>query len=169
MLTYRTGQLTTEERAQRLAEMTGNASVHDEARWSRQRRARAEDEAEEAANQRKNAGIDTCSLHTLADLAYSSAYPTRDAQGCPGQGEDSTLTLRHLADWEEDRNLGTLRRYLIPADVSNTGADEERHAAKAAAFLKTATQETYGAGGEAASLADRVGRRKYYSERGSAH
>lgn len=58
LVPYRTGQLTAEERAQRLAEMTGNASVHDEARWSRQRRAREVDEAEEAANQRKNAGND---------------------------------------------------------------------------------------------------------------
>ena len=64
----RTGQLTAEERAQRLAEMTGNASVHDEARWSRQRRARAEDEAEEAANQRKNAGEELCGLCDMADL-----------------------------------------------------------------------------------------------------
>ncbi len=62
-----------------------------------------------------------------------------------------------------------LKRRLVSADVLTTCIDEERHAAKAAAFLKTATQETYGAGGEAASLADRVGRRKYYSERGDAH
>ena len=62
-----------------------------------------------------------------------------------------------------------LGRYLILANESDTCADEERHAAKAAAFLKTATQETYGAGGEAASLADRVGRRKYYSERSGVH
>ena len=62
LVPYRTGQLTAEERAQRLAEMTGNASVHDEARWSRQRRAQAEDEAEEAANQRKNAGDELCGL-----------------------------------------------------------------------------------------------------------
>lgn len=48
--------MTAEERAQRLAEMTGNASVHDEARWSRQRRAREQDEAEEAANERRTAG-----------------------------------------------------------------------------------------------------------------
>ncbi|CAK0779174.1 hypothetical protein CVIRNUC_004711 [Coccomyxa viridis] len=99
---YKTGQLTAEERAQRLAEMTGNASVHDEARWSRQRRARERDEADEAADERRP-------------------------------------------------------------------ADEQKHTSKAAAFLKTATQETYGAGGEAASLADRVGRRKYYSERGGGH
>ena len=62
-----------------------------------------------------------------------------------------------------------IKRHLISSDNSNTCADEERHAAKAAAFLKTATQETYGAGGEAASLADRVGRRKYYSERGGGN
>ena len=36
--------------------MTGNASVHDEARWSRQRRARERDEADEAADERRPAG-----------------------------------------------------------------------------------------------------------------
>ena len=56
-----------------------------------------------------------------------------------------------------------------PANSCATCADEQKHVSKAAAFLKTATQETYGAGGEAASLADRVGRRKYYSERGGGH
>ena len=49
---------------------------------------------------------------------------------------------------------------MSPVNSCATCADEQKHASKAAAFLKTATQETYGAGGEAASLADRVGRRK---------
>ena len=40
--------------------------------------------------------------------------------------------------------------------------DEQRKGT--AAFLKEAHKEVYGASGEAASLADRVGRRKYYAE-----
>ena len=52
----RPGQLSAEERAQRLAEMTGNATVHDEARWSRQRRARKQDDEEAVANERRAAG-----------------------------------------------------------------------------------------------------------------
>ncbi len=35
-----------------------------------------------------------------------------------------------------------------------------------AAFLKSATKEVYGTAGDVASLEDRVGRRKYYAERG---
>ena len=53
--------------------------------------------------------------------------------------------------------------------VNRCADDRERHASKAATFLKSATQETYGAAGEARSLADTVGRRKYYSERGGGH
>ncbi len=45
----RTGRLSAEERAARLAEMAGNADVHEEARWSRLRNAKATDDAEEAA------------------------------------------------------------------------------------------------------------------------
>ena len=48
------------------------------------------------------------------------------------------------------------------------GADDEQRRGTAA-FLKEAHKEVYGASGEAASLEDRVGRRKYYAERsGSA-
>ena len=47
----RTGRLTAEERAARLAEMAGNADVHEEARWSRLRNAKAVDAAEEAAEE----------------------------------------------------------------------------------------------------------------------
>ena len=42
-------------------------------------------------------------------------------------------------------------------------ADDEQRKGTAA-FLKEATKEVYGASGEAASLADRVGRRKHYAE-----
>ena len=42
--------------------------------------------------------------------------------------------------------------------------DEQRRGT--AAFLKDAHKEVYGASGEGASLEDRVGRRKYYAERG---
>ena len=59
--------------------------------------------------------------------------------------------------------------WVAAADILFAYADEQQRAAKAATFLKTATQETYGAGGDAASLADRVSRRKYYSERGGGH
>lgn len=48
-LMRRTGRLTAEERAARLAEMAGNADVHEEARWSRLRTAKANDDAEDAA------------------------------------------------------------------------------------------------------------------------
>lgn len=75
-----------------------------------------------------------------------------------------------LAGLDLLRKSGTdAARTSSPVNFSAICADEQKHASKAAAFLQTATQETYGAGGEAASLADRVGRRKYYSERGGAH
>ena len=45
----RTGRLTEEERLKKLAEMTGNASVHEEARWQRLASARKKDDAEEAS------------------------------------------------------------------------------------------------------------------------
>ncbi|CAL8469997.1 g9539 [Coccomyxa elongata] len=47
---YKTGRMTEEERQRRLAEMAGNAEVHEEARWARQKRARDADAAEEQAN-----------------------------------------------------------------------------------------------------------------------
>ncbi|KAK9825013.1 hypothetical protein WJX74_000705 [Apatococcus lobatus] len=46
---YKTGRLTEEERLKKLAEMTGNASVHEEARWHRLASARKKDDAEEAS------------------------------------------------------------------------------------------------------------------------
>ena len=80
--------------------MTGNASVHDEARWSRQRRARAEDEAEEAANQRKNAGNDICSLYSWLILRFPFAYSTQDAQSSANRGEHGVLILcDSLLEW----------------------------------------------------------------------
>ena len=66
----RTGQLTAEERAARLAEMAGNAGVHEEARWSRLRNAKAADAAEEAAAEAAlqartsaDAPVPSCRLH----------------------------------------------------------------------------------------------------------
>jgi hypothetical protein len=52
----RTGQLSAEERAKRLAEMAGFAEVHEEVRWSRQKRARDADAEEEQANAPPPAG-----------------------------------------------------------------------------------------------------------------
>ena len=51
------------------------------------------------------------------------------------------------------------------ACVCARAADDERRKG-AASFLAAATKEVYGASGEAASLEDRIGRRKYYAERG---
>lgn len=48
--------MTEEERQRRLAEMAGNAEVHEEARWARQKRARDADAAEEQANAPTAAG-----------------------------------------------------------------------------------------------------------------
>ncbi|KAK9792960.1 hypothetical protein WJX73_009574 [Symbiochloris irregularis] len=44
--THKTGKLTEEERQARLAEMTGNADVHEEARWQRLANARKRDDAD---------------------------------------------------------------------------------------------------------------------------
>jgi len=48
--------MTEEERRRRLAEMAGNAEVHEDARWARQKRARDADAAEEQANAPAAAG-----------------------------------------------------------------------------------------------------------------
>lgn len=45
-------------------------------------------------------------------------------------------------------------------------ATGEQQPGGTAAFLKSATAEVYGTSGDVASLEDRVGRRKYYAERG---
>ena len=54
---HRTGRMTEEQRAAKLAEMAGNASVHEEARWVRQKRAREADAAEEDANAAQPTGF----------------------------------------------------------------------------------------------------------------
>ncbi len=48
-------------------------------------------------------------------------------------------------------------------------ATGEQQPGGTAAFLKSATAEVYGTSGDVASLEDRVGRRKYYAERGGGH
>ena len=48
ILLYRTGRLSEEEKARRLAEMSGNAEVHEEARWARLQAARKRDDSEAA-------------------------------------------------------------------------------------------------------------------------
>lgn len=45
---YRTGRLTEEEKRRKLEEMTGNANVHEEARWARLHAARKRDKEHEA-------------------------------------------------------------------------------------------------------------------------
>ena len=45
----RTGQISEEEKARRLAEMSGNADAHEEARWARLQAARKRDEVEAEA------------------------------------------------------------------------------------------------------------------------
>jgi hypothetical protein len=49
--------MTEEQRKARLAEMAGNASVHEEARWVRQKRAREADAAEDEANAAQPTGL----------------------------------------------------------------------------------------------------------------
>lgn len=90
----RTGRLTAEEKAAKLAEMQGNAEVHDDARWQRLSDEKSKDAAEA----------------------------------------------------------------LLQANQANDSA---------AAFLKQAHKSLYGATGEAASLEDRVGRRKHYIDKGT--
>lgn len=91
-LLCRTGRLTEEEKARKLAEMQGNAEVHDDARWQRLSDEKKRDAAEKLAMANQDTG-------------------------------------------------------------------------SAAAFLKQAHKSLYGATGEAASLEDRVGRRKYYNDK----
>jgi hypothetical protein len=57
--------------------------------------------------------------------------------------------------------------YAEPALAACPCADDEQRRGTAA-FLKEAHKEVYGASGEGATLEDRVGRRKYYAERGGA-
>ena len=45
-LSCRTGQLSEEEKARRLAEMSGNADAHEEARWARLQAARKRDDSQ---------------------------------------------------------------------------------------------------------------------------
>ena len=45
----RTGQISEEEKARRLAEMSGNADAHEEARWARLQAARKRDDSEAEA------------------------------------------------------------------------------------------------------------------------
>lgn len=72
----RTGRMTEEERKRRLAEMAGNAEVHEEARWARQKRARDADAAEEQANAAPTAG-------DLPPSAALFACKTLDPEGQP--------------------------------------------------------------------------------------
>ena len=64
--------MTEEERAARLAEMSGNASVHEEARWARQKRAREADDSEEAANALQPTGARTVVQHCMLPVAAVS-------------------------------------------------------------------------------------------------
>lgn len=90
---HRTGRLTEEEKRARLAEMVGDASLHDGQRWDRLHKARVKEEEELQAT----------------------------GPGGPSDG---------------------------------------------ARFLKEAHKNLYGANGEASSLEDRVGRRKFYNDHG---
>ena len=78
----RTGRLTAEERAARLAEMAGNAGVHEEARWSRLRNAKAADAAEEAAAEA------ALQARTLADTVHFCQPP--EASNVPLQHDHVT-------------------------------------------------------------------------------
>ena len=60
--------MTEEERAAKLAEMSGNASVHEEARWTRQKRAREADASEAAADAVQPTGA-------LVDAGFLGCYP----------------------------------------------------------------------------------------------
>lgn len=46
LLKCRTGQLSEEEKARRLAEMSGNADAHEDARWARLHAARKRDDSQ---------------------------------------------------------------------------------------------------------------------------
>ncbi|KAK9846165.1 hypothetical protein WJX84_002742 [Apatococcus fuscideae] len=61
---YKTGRLTEEEKQRRLAEMSGNANVHEEARWQRLEQARKKDDAEDA----------TLAVHPQGDKAEDWHY-----------------------------------------------------------------------------------------------
>ncbi len=70
--------MTEEERHRRLAEMAGNAEVHEEARWARQKHARDADTAEQQANAPAAAGaLPFFPVSTCGDPADAAAHALR--------------------------------------------------------------------------------------------
>ncbi len=77
----RPGQISEEERQRRLAEMTGNAAVHDEQRVSRLKLAADKDEREEQQN-----AVKAADQQHHSDTATFLAKATKDVYGAGGQG-----------------------------------------------------------------------------------
>ena len=131
----RTGQLSEEERAARLAAMASNASEHAEQRVGRLRGA-AERDTREARRDGKDATVP-------------------DAPQAPGEPlQPSSQHVMGLALWQ----AGSVERRH--AQFCDVGA---KSAGATPAFLREANREAFG---EGTSMADRVGRRKHYNERG---
>ncbi|KAK9808797.1 hypothetical protein WJX72_003833 [[Myrmecia] bisecta] len=95
---YKTGCLTEEERAKRLAEMAGNADVHDEARWARLKHARDKDEAADAAD--APGKVDEKARHHSNTAAFLK-QATKEVYGTAGEGaslEDRVGRRKFYAD-----------------------------------------------------------------------
>ena len=96
MHTCRTGKLSQEEKARRLAEMQGNAEVHDDARWKRMSDEKKKDAAEavELANQ------STGSAAAFLKQAHKTVY------GATGEGatlEDRIGRRKYYNDKDTER------------------------------------------------------------------
>jgi hypothetical protein len=155
---YRTGKLDEAEKAKRLAEMMGNADVHEEARWERLKRARRDDDEEPGeklyASVQCFGGSGQCLVLRLGFLAQ------------PNPGVlliIFVLPLCFCAPSGGLRSRGCSFLALTFAGRASNGAGRSA----TAAFLTAATKEVYGTAGDLsqASLEDRVGRRKFYSDR----
>ena len=78
----RTGRLTEEEKQRRLAEMSGNATVHEEARWQRLEQARKKDDAEDATLAVHPQGAATPRDSVVLLISSHSASGEKKAGGC---------------------------------------------------------------------------------------
>ncbi|KAK9819174.1 hypothetical protein WJX81_003487 [Elliptochloris bilobata] len=140
---YKTGRLTAEERTARLAEMAGNADVHEEARWSRLRTAKAADAEEEARAER--AGADRGGAHH-ADTAGFLQAATREAYGLGTPGNCAPLRndAQMYPDTSETRSISQestewSRFQDLLADVSERIVPEPLRKASQAAQARLGT------------------------------
>ncbi len=92
----RTGRLTQEEKAKRLAEMQGNAEVHDDARWQRLSDEKQKDAAEALEQANQGSG----SAAAFMKQAHKTLY------GATGEGaslEDRVGRRKYYNDKDTER------------------------------------------------------------------